>query len=316
MNEKILNVDKTLAVLKALESLDLEQASKEELQSLIKNLNKHIAIVSPLAEGRVIIRTVSCKYLRNEPIIYPTRVSQISYNPNANSCGFNRASWMSETAFYGSVATDLMQPYNTSSFEVLGDLNESKLDINRETFVIGKWVVKKEIPLIHISGNLKNNPLAVSQRYEALDKAINEYPKHADVLKLIDNFLCSEFTKEVRNDERWRYKISAAYADFVKQDNWPGLIYPSLKAAGAGYNIVLFPEMVDEYLSFEHAALSTFYKRGISTGNEFTMSAYSDNGILRWKDDYTNRLTPNMKLWYRGLSDDNSFQKYIEVVKL
>lgn len=316
MNERILNVDETLAALKTIDSLDLEQASKKELQGLIKNLNKHIAVVSSLAVGRVIIRTVSCKYLRDNPIIYPTKISQISFNPNADSCGFNRASWKGETMFYGSVATNMLQPYTTSSFEVLTDLQDSEAYMDRETFVIGKWVVKKEIPLVHISGKLKNNEMAASTRYDTFYKSINQYPESVVPLKLIDSFLCKEFVKTVPHNERWRYKISAAYTDFVKQDHWPGVIYPSLQSDGAGYNVALFPDTLSDYITFERAVLTTYYKRGKNIVNEITMEAFPNGEVLKWQETYRHKLPPNIRRWYTGLSDDNSFEQYIGYVDL
>jgi hypothetical protein len=317
MFDKHLNLTETIDALKAIRSIDLETAPRDELNQLILNLSKHIAIVTTIPVGRVIIRSISCKYLKNGPIsIYPLRVSQLSFNPNAEVCGFNRASWQGETAFYGSVATDSMKPYHTSSFEVLNDLRDSDSEIDRETFVIGKWVVINELPLVHISGNLKNNELVSSSRYNSLYESISKYPDSIIPLKMIDSYLCSEFAKEVPNNEKWKYKVSAAYAAMIKKDSWPGILYPSLKTDGAGYNVVLFPDALCQFLKFERATLTTFYKRGMSIGNEITMEAIPDGDMLRWSEVYIHKMPPVMKRWYTGQSDDNSFDKHFHYENL
>jgi hypothetical protein len=243
-------------------------------------------------------------------------VDQLSFNPNFASCGFNRASWQGESSFYGSILSGNLQPYYTSSFEVLSDLTNSPKEIDTETFVVGKWVVKKEFPLVHISGELKNNAHVASARYDTLFKSLSQYPDRMIPLKMIDSFLCSEFIKEVPSNEKWRYKVSAAYANFIKRDNWPGLMYPSLKSDGAGYNVALFPDTLYDYITFERAALMTYYKRGESIGNEIKMEALPDGNFLRWKEYYGGRMPPQMKKWYLGQTDDNSFEQYIQYTDL
>jgi hypothetical protein len=310
MIENTLNIDEVNAAIKAIRSVNLKAIGKDDLRELINALSKHIAIVTNLEVGRVIIRSVSCNYLKDNPVsIYPLKVSQLSYNPNAASCGFNRASWQGETAFYGSVATDKIQPYYTSGFEVLSDLESSENDIDKEDFVVGKWTIKKQLPLVHLSGYLKHNDQVSLDRYNSLYDTISRHPESIISLKMIDSYLCEEFAKKVPKNEKWQFKVSAAYSGFIKNDGWAGMLYPSLQTDGAGYNIALFPNEVDKYLTFERAALMRYYKRGISITNEVLMEAFPDGDFLRWRDYYDGRLPPQMKRWYTGLSDDDSFEK-------
>jgi hypothetical protein len=100
MKAEPLSIKETTDALNAIKLVNLETVDRTQLNQLILNLSKHIAIVTSLEVGRVIVRSVSCNYLKDDPVsIYPLRVSQISFNPNANACGFNRASWQGETAF-------------------------------------------------------------------------------------------------------------------------------------------------------------------------------------------------------------------------
>jgi hypothetical protein len=317
MQDGPLNLEDTLKTLNVLRELDLATVSYDEISKLLRELSKHIAIVSTLPAGRVICRTVSCNYLKDDPIsIYPLKISQLSYNPNLDQCNYNRASWKGQTAFYGSVATKELESYYINAFELLTDLQESANDLDRESFVVGKWIVTKDIPLVHISGSLKHNEYHTSARYEALWKSFEQYPNHMIPLQAIDRFLCEEYVKTVPSEEKYQYKLSAAYAQLLKDDNWPGILYPSVKSDGAGYNVALFPETLKDIIVFERAALFTYYKRGKSLADEITMEALPDGEYLRWKETSKYLMHPKMKRWYLGLSDDNSFEKYISYTDL
>jgi len=301
----------TIELLNTIKATDLSTVALEDLLKLFSKLNKHVAVVTVVPAGTVVSRSVSCNYLKGKGSEIPLLVSDISFNPNLNVCGFNRATWEGKTAFYGSVSSQQLESYYTCGFEVLSDLKESEKEIDRETFVTGKWIVKKDLQVVHISGNLKHNVDQVSQRYDALYHAISQYPEHIVQLKMIDSMLTAEFSKSVASDARWNYKISAAYAEFIKQDGWPGVLFPSVQADGAGTNIAIFPDRVDEYLELERAALTVYYKRSDSFVNEYVMEAFPEGNTLKWNETYIHKLPPMIRRWYTGLSDDNSFNRYI-----
>jgi hypothetical protein len=313
---KFLNVEEALRQLNELKAVDLRMASLDELLQRLDQFHHHIGVIKTIPAGTVVSRTVSCKYLKGTASEIPIHVSQISFNPNAAICGFNRASWAGTTAFYGAISSEKLKSYNTGGFEVLTDLKVSENEVDRETFVVGKWIVKKDLNLVHVSGNLKHNAQQVAERYEAFYKTVSQHPEHIIPLKMVDSFLTAEYSKTVDKDAKWNYKISAAYAELVKRDNWPGILFPSVQADGAGDNVVLFPEHVDEYLQLERAALTTYFKRSDDIVNEYSMDALPNDNMLRWKESYNYRLPPAMKRWYTGQSDDDSFKKYIAFEEL
>ena len=62
------------------------------------------------------------------------------------------------------------------------------------------------------------------------------------------------FVRKFLVNSKWLYNVSAAYSDFVKKDMWPGLLYPRHQTDGAGYNVALFSENLDEYIKFVRVA--------------------------------------------------------------
>ncbi|WDF56333.1 RES family NAD+ phosphorylase [Mucilaginibacter sp. KACC 22063] len=305
------DLNKIKEVLSELNAIDLRTVELDEILSLYAQLSQHVGIITVIPQGTVVTRAVSCNYLQGKGSGIPNEISQISYNPNAASCGFNRASWEGKTAFYGSVRSEFMEPYYTCGFEALGDLKESSNEIDKETFVIGKWIVKKDLQLVQVSGNLKHNESQVMKRTETFNEMVLRYPDKIEQLKMIDNFLTSEYSRVVEKTAKYKYKLSAAYAEFIKHDNWPGLLFPSVQVDGAGTNIALFPEYVHEYLDLERAALVIYYKRSNDIVNEFGMEAFPEGERLRWAEIYKYKLPPAIRKWYNGLSDDDSFKKYI-----
>jgi len=102
----------------------------------------------------------------------------------------------------------------------------------------------------------------------------------------------------------------------LKRINGLDFFTPAWGSVGAGYNVALFPDTLHEYITFERAALITYYKRGESVANEITMEALPDGNFLRWKEYYTGRMLPQMKKWYLGQPEDNSFEQYIKYTDL
>jgi len=319
MNNKqvvdILPLSETLSILESMRTLDLKNVTLDELLEVLRNIGRHIVICTTIPAGRVICRTVNCDYLKNEACPYPTRVEQISFNPNLDSCKFNRASWEKTSVFYGSLTTQL-EGRETNSFEVWGDLQSSTKDIDRGEFVIGKWIVKKGLTLVHISGSMKHNKAQVDGRSNGFWESVKHLPEKMLTLKAMDKFLCDQFVADVPDNERWRYKISAAYAQLINSEGLPGLLYPSVKTDGAGYNVALFSDNLYDYIELERAALVYVYKREQSIVDEIVLEALPENNLLKWTEVYKYKLPAIMRNWYTGKSDDKSFDRHIRYKQL
>lgn len=153
-------------------------------------------------------------------------------------------------------------------------------------------------------------------RHSFFSENLNQISRNSEIHLLVDSFLSEEFSKVVPEGESWRYKISATYAEMLREEGHAGLIFPSVGTNGAGLNIVLFPEFVEKGLiQLERAVYGTFYNRYGDYANDFTLGALPVNGKLVWEEIYY-RLPPLMYSYYTGRSDDMSFKKHIPFTDL
>ncbi|HEY4196294.1 MAG TPA: RES family NAD+ phosphorylase [Mucilaginibacter sp.] len=305
-----MNLDETRNIINCIKSLELNSIGKLEMIEHISKLNRHVSVIHKLPAGTIICRSVN-NFLEDKR--YPKTIQEISYNPDLETSRFNRANWDKESTFYGSISDDIMKSYETSCMEII-KLQQSEKQICQETIFVGKWILQKDLDFIFVGGGSKliNITNKTKSRNELLVNYITKYPEDVLSLKMIDSFLCNEFSKTVNENERWNYKASAAYSTFLKNNGHPGLMYPSVQSNGAGLNIAIFPHIIDNgTLKLEYVSASIYYKRGKDIVNEYVMEAYPDGNILRWKEIYHHRLPPKMKAFYTGRSDDDSFKQYI-----
>ncbi|MGZ3873964.1 MAG: RES family NAD+ phosphorylase [Mucilaginibacter sp.] len=311
----ILSLEDTKKIIEEIARLDLTSVTKDEILLYFEKIQNHVSIIQIVPAGTIVCRSVP-DYLPDGR--FPKTVQEMSYNPHLDQCRYNRANWEGESVFYGSISADFLRSNDTSGFEIISlDKRESK--ICREIVFIGKWVVQKDLEVVSIGGSssLLNKTNMSKSRHKLLIDYITKIPEHELSLKLIDTFLCNEFSKDVPDDKRFLYKISAGYADYLKANGFNGLLYPSVRSLGAGLNIALFPNAIDSGLiRFEYASASNFYKRDKNIINEYVMEAYPDNEKLIWKEIYKYKLPPKIKAFYIGKSDDDSFSKYIPMTDL
>jgi len=307
-----LDIDEVKLILTELEKLDLKSATKDIIIGILTRLLRHAGVVTRLQAGTVICRTVSCNHLKGE---YPTKASQISYNPDLIGSSFGRANWAGNSVFYGCISSEFIAANDATYFELLDNLIKNPADIAQELFVVGTWVLQQDLDVITLSGNFKVETDADKSRNAELTLFLTDYPENREALNLIDRFLCNEFSKEVSRQENWRYKISAAYAEFLKQDNWPGLIYPSYQSQGAGINIMLYSDVVDKRIIQLVSAVGVLhYKRGIRHLNEYTLEAVTDGYDLTWRELNKYKLTDEMRSFITGKSDFDPFEGNVNYI--
>lgn len=297
----MLNFKNVKQVISQLEQLNLEKVEVAEIRSLLSKLQGHITVSTTLNEGKPIGRSL---IFENEEI--PIEVDRVSYNKNPGKI-FGRATCQGTAAFYGCLATEVIENYHNTPLEIL-PMRKDKIE--RFHFVTGKWILQNNSSFPFLGGQLDHLCDAGKFRHQYFSEYIKNQD-NSDCFMLIDNFLCKEFSKEVPEEEPWKYKISATYAEMLKDEGLPGLIFPSVASNGAGLNIVIFPEAVDSGLiKLERAIYGTFYNRYGSYINDFVLEALAVGNKLRWKEVYKS-MPPNVKAYYIGNSDDDSFKKQV-----
>jgi len=247
----------TLDIIKFI-SKDLSQINYGNLYKLIGDLKLSCILPFKIPKGTKIIR------LRPSINIPFDNLSQISYNPNNNDYG--RANSPNSIMFYGAV--EVPKAYNpllTSSFEILHILENGKYKIDKDSIELtfGEWITQKEIsvvPIIYFQKYLQKNILFKSI-YENYCNSFLSNDRDTAII----NFIANEFAKShiIKKSD---YKISAVFTDYIMNfftGNPQGVLYPSVRTDGLGFNIALKPSVIDSrYLKLERVYTMNMYIKG------------------------------------------------------
>jgi len=309
---KELDIHKVNEVLAELKNLDLKNVKAETIKELLSMLYKHIGVKRKLRKGQYIQRTV---LLNTEAEDYfPTEIHRISYNPKGSAMG--RCNFDGESIFYSCVASEIIEGYDCAGLETL---KLELIGLQQNRFVTGNWLLSDETEFLFIGGasNLTYLSDAGKSRHLMFHRAISNYKELMLPLYAIDKFICEQFSKEVPADEPWQYKVSAVYAQMVRESGGKGLIYPSVKSAGAGTNLILFKDKVNEGLiTFDKCIYGIYYTRDSESINEYLMNATEDNGKLVWRDNYQGRITRSIRDYYLGRTDKNPLANKVPIIDL
>ncbi len=89
------------------------------------------------------------------------------------------------------------------------------------------------------------------------------------------------------------YKISAAYADIIMNEGGlPGILYPSVPSGYMGQNIVLRPDIVDQYLELYSVSTHRVHKNKMQSlmGNYYHTQKFGDNNnAFEWDFSQCNK---------------------------
>lgn len=89
---------------------------------------------------------------------------------------------------------------------------------------------------------------------------LKQYPDKEATSILANEFLANEFGKE-ENDPDYHYLISAHFTEFITEKGVDGVLYPSVRVGGRGYNIAITPEVAANKIKLVAAGECSIYKR-------------------------------------------------------
>ena len=195
-----------------------------------------------------------------------SKISDLSYPPASCCKRYGRANLPFHPVFYCSFFPgDPNAPYpryitllETSSFAL--DMNS--VGIERSTCT--RWDIIKKLNLIalHFSDNYKRSISDIEQIKLGWKNEIAKATINKDALDLV-NYMSNEIAIKVK-DEIEYFKIAnfVFYLLYInnKTKQADGIIYPSVAAAGEGFNIALKTESVDNKLKFVSASLCYLIK--------------------------------------------------------
>jgi len=270
-------------IIKELESLNLSTYPIERIKELITDFG-HIGVIQlTLHPGKYIYRA----RLNKEGETF-TKKSDLSYLPKDKNTVYKRGSTPNMTMFYGSIIPEEVNPGELTEvrvvgcFECIDFLRNTRLD-GEQKLTFGKWIVTCDIPLIAIvyEESYINKSEYFREIYDGFQEFINHYPEHKDNTIKISEFLAKEFAKsQTEND--YEYVISALFTERIVEKGLAGVVYPSVRTEGDGYNVAIHPSFVDTCLRLVAVGECTIYKKGGRTIVDNETVALLDEGQLEF----------------------------------
>jgi hypothetical protein len=157
-------------------------------------------------------------------------------------------------------------------------------------------------------------PLATLPK-EVVEKAMSK-----DDARDLKEAFSRHFTRQVSDDELYRYKLTAAIGELHLGDipdqntKFAGVLYPSVRMWANGDNLGLQPWFVDRHLEFRKAVhVRIKEKRENSFNVDYVDAAYAfdEDGNLKWLGRIKNwTLRPQQKaqaLFAPGIDDDGDY---------
>ncbi len=109
--------------------------------------------------------------------------------------------------------------------------------------------------------------------------------------RLIDEFLATEFLKNVDESRRWEYKLSVAIAEFLfefytGEDTVDGITYPSIAADQGGANVAMLPVSFNRIYEPVHCKRLTIAKKlddhGFAFFGNIEAKSIGERGAINW----------------------------------
>lgn len=156
--------------------------------------------------------------------------------------------------------------------------DKTKSGIERAT--VSRWSVTKQIELIALPymGTYERECLDLLKIRKEWKEVIKQCVVPRAALDLV-HYMAKEISKDFTRKEQY-FKI----ANFVyyllntnkKTNNAHGIIYPSVPAKGAGFNVAIKPEVVNSRIKFSNASICHLIKNGMQMSVVSTSDAKVD----------------------------------------
>ena len=192
--------------------------------------------------------------------------------------------------------TRIITLFETSEFA----RDKTKSGIERAT--LSKWIIKKPINLLVLPfySHYEKPCQDIKEIQELWDKKINQITMDPDAKELVD-YMSHQISQEVSdNIEYFKIANFVYYLLYVNEKTkyMDGIMYPSVPAGGAGFNVALKPGSADEKLEFSDAALCYLAK---NRDRSYLMiknhSIYIKDGYITYSpkeiDEEENRMYQN-----------------------
>lgn len=248
----------------AIESLkraDLSDYPYKEVSNQIKNVGVIGYMVVTLHEGKSIFRA-----RLNGTNEHFFSKCQLTYKPQQYNKTCQRASTPNRTMFYGSFLPDelldgeLDIPRIVTTYEAVPWLRD-KTTKGMRAITYSRWILSKDVNLIAIlqHKNFYYKSSFTKKLMNEYNNDINGSRNNKEETLAFTTFLANEFAKEVTSKD-YEYLISAVFTESIVDHGFDGVLYPSVRLDGAGFNVAITPQAADTKLNLAVVMECSVYK--------------------------------------------------------
>ncbi len=192
---------------------------------------------------------------------------QLTYKPQQYNKTCQRASTPNFTMFYGSllpedlIEGDLNIVRAVPSYEAVPWLRDkNSKGMKRITYT--KWTVLEDVKLIALLQHDKfyDKSSYTKKLMDDFNTFLNINKANREETIKFTSFISGEFAKEVDSSQDYNYLISAAFTKIILDKGYDGVLYPSVRLDGKGFNVALTPIATDTKLQLDVVMECTAYK--------------------------------------------------------
>ena len=242
--------------------LDLTTYPESEIRYLFSQLGTIGYIQVTFHPGKVITR--ARPNFKRERF---NKKSDYSFKPQEYNTTYQRASTPNRTMFYGTIIPENLKEGELDNMRVVGVLESVPLlrDKNSsgyEKISFGRWEVTEDINLVAIVHEERYHKVSSYTRelHEAFQGFIHNAPAEVVSRSMIfQTYLAEQFSNEdIRGD--YDYMVSAIFSEIVINMGYDGILFPSVRNGGKGFNVAITPEAATNKLSLRVAGECSIYK--------------------------------------------------------
>lgn len=295
-----------------LDAIDVTEENTEELYGIFREVNDYDLPVIRfyLSPGAGLIRQRVNKTGKDFD-----KVSELSYPPADCITGYERANLPFQPMFYACSFPKNYDDGQTPPPRVVSLLETSsffrdKIASGIERSTVSRWEITKEVELVAMPflADYSMECDVIRDIKGAWNQALQDTDVNPDGLELIE-YMANEIGRTFKSNVEY-FKI-ANFVNYLlnvnnKTKGVDGIIYPSVPAAGAGFNVALRPSVVDEKVEFIGASLCHLLKKADDSYLHVVNHSVSvENGIITYKEMAMNNAEQKM---YQKYADGLMFR--------
>ena len=293
-------------VIKKFKDLDLSIYPDKEIRGLFNEVGSIGVIIVTYHKGKSVMRARP-----NWDIKRFSKRSDFSFKPQEFNKTYQRASTPNKTMFYATSVPDKIEEGELDNMRIIGltetiPMLRDKTKSGYEKISFGRWVVQDDINLVAIAHEKSyyNESNYTRELVNSYDRFLKKYPKEVVEKSMkFQDFLASEFSKaEINHD--YEYLISAIFTENMIKNGFDGVLYPSVRTGGKGFNIAITPE-ASKKLKLVVAGECSIYKLSdqIVVGNDALVELDGEQEEFDLEDTETDQDIYLRKLGVKSIEE-------------